>query len=122
MLYRATVSQKVEQWLLSIRFAVEIPHMSMQISELEQAADELIALESRAEMAEADAEAAEEAMTGMTPRPSRPSPAAEQLLGSEGLQALQAAALQYRCADAFQHYRPLHLLVWPRRQASAAEA
>lgn len=68
----------------------------MQISELEQVADELVVLESRAEMAEADAEAAAEAMVGMTPRPQRPAPAAEMLLGSEGLQALQAAALQYR--------------------------
>ena len=71
----------------------------LQISELEQAADELVALESRAEMAEAEAEAAAESMAVMTPRPSRPAPAAEQLLGSEGLAALQAAALQYRQAD-----------------------
>lgn len=68
----------------------------MQIAELEQAADELVALESRAEMAEAEAEAAAESMAVMTPRPPRPAPAAEQLLGSEGLAALQAAALQYR--------------------------
>ena len=71
----------------------------LQISELEQAADELVALESRAEMAEAEAEAAAESMAVMTPRPPRTAPAAEQLLGSEGVAALQAAALQYRQAD-----------------------
>jgi hypothetical protein len=78
---------------------LRLPNARLQISELEQAADELVALESRAEMAEAEAEAAAESMAVMTPRPPRPAPAAEQLLGPEGLAALQAAALQYRYTD-----------------------
>ena len=48
-----------------------------QIAELEAAADEMVALESRAEGAEAERDAAEEAMAAMTPRPGRPLPAAQ---------------------------------------------
>ena len=50
-------------------------------------------------MAEAKAEAAAESVAVMTPRPPRPAPAAEQLLGAEGLAALQAAALHFRQGD-----------------------
>lgn len=58
-----------------------------------------MALESRAEIAEMETEAAAESMAVMTPQTPWPALAAEQLLGPEGLAALQAAALQDRQAD-----------------------
>lgn len=70
----------------------------VQLAELEQTADEMVALESRAEMAEAERDGAAEAMAAMTPRPARPLPAAQAVLGTEGLALLQTVVLHYRCA------------------------
>lgn len=59
----------------------------------------MVTLESRAEMAEAERDAAAESMATMTPRPARPAPAAAQLLGAEGADLLQQVVQHYRCAQ-----------------------
>ncbi len=59
----------------------------------------MVALESRAEMAEAERDAAAGSMMTMTPRPARPAPAAAQLLGAEGADLLQQVVQHYRCAQ-----------------------
>ena len=72
--------------------------LHLQMAELELAADALVELESRAEVAENERDAALEAGRSLTPRPGLPAALPlVQRMGPAGAARLEESLRQYRC-------------------------
>lgn len=81
-----------------VEFQMECPTCCAQMAELERVGDAAVDLESRAEVAEGERDAALERMRAMTPRPALPAgmhlPTA---LGPAGTAKFVAAVTRHRC-------------------------
>lgn len=69
----------------------------MQVAQLERESDEIVSLESRAELAENERDAALERLHISTPRPPLQIGDMWEMLGAEGCQKLEEAINDHRC-------------------------